>query len=228
MRPRGDGDLERSRSASGIFGDRYPFELLPLTVGGEAGIFGLDRRLGRRCRVESFDLTDGLRELPDPGSSSETPVRCCRRAAERVIGAKYPSDASALSEREGDGEMTRGVSGTVVGVAGIVPVLTVNGGSTGVLVRPERGRTQVAALSQTRLPQRITGLPNDSMVGGYVRGAGALSTTGKRFAIDNKAAHGLHSQGKENSKVRQCWRREKYIAIVNSVHCRSHMTLSNR
>lgn len=165
MRPRGDGDLERSRRASGIFGDRYPFELLPLTVGGEAGIFGLDRRLDRRCRVESFDRTDGLPELPDSESPSDTPVRCCRRAAERVIGAKYPSDTSALSEREGDGEMTRGVSGTVVGVDGITPVLTVNGGSTGALIRPERGRTRVAALSQVRLPQGITGLLNDSMMG---------------------------------------------------------------
>lgn len=86
MRPRGDGDREKLRSASGTLGDRNPLDVLPLTVGGEAGIFGLDRRLDRRCRVEPL-FADGLRELPDAESSSDTPFRFFRRAAERVVGA---------------------------------------------------------------------------------------------------------------------------------------------
>lgn len=185
MRPRGEGDLEMSRSTSGIFGDRYPFELLPFTVGGEAGIFGLDRRLGRRCRVESFGLADGLRGLPEPESSSETSARCCRRKAERVTGAKYPSGASDLSEREGDGEMTRGVSGTVVGVEGITPVLTVKGGSAGARTRPKRGRTQVAALSQARLAQGTSGLPDDSMMGGCFGGSGVRGVMDDGWKVRN-------------------------------------------
>lgn len=50
IRPRGDGEREISRKASGSFGERKPLEDLPLAAGGEAGIIGLDRRFGRRLR----------------------------------------------------------------------------------------------------------------------------------------------------------------------------------
>lgn len=135
MRPSGDGDRERSCKASGIrnVGERKPFEALPLVDGGEAGIFGFDRRSGRRCRV----APEGV----DSGSAASSPAseRRCRRAADRVVGAKYPSRASDLSERDGDGEMTRGVAGIEVGDDGISEALRENGGSTGVRIRPRRG-----------------------------------------------------------------------------------------
>lgn len=127
MRPSGDGDRDISRAPSGSLGDKKPLEALPL--GGEAGIMGLDRR----CRVDRLGVdSGGLRDLPDPELSSETPEGFCRRAAERVVGARYPSRASDLSEREGEGEMTRGVSGTLFGVEGILDGRTANGGSAGV------------------------------------------------------------------------------------------------
>lgn len=73
----------------------------------------------------------GLRDLPDPELSSETPDVCCRRAADRVTGARYPSRASDLSEREGDGEMILGVSGTLFGVEDMLNDGKAKGGSTG-------------------------------------------------------------------------------------------------
>lgn len=117
MRPSGDGDREISRAASAILGDKRLLEALPFGVdGGEAGIMGLDRRF----RVERLGVgAGGLWDLPEPELSSATPERCCRRAAERVTGARYPSRASGPSSREGDGEMTRGVSGTLPDVEGI-------------------------------------------------------------------------------------------------------------
>lgn len=100
----------------------------PLTVGGEAGIFGLERRLGRRRRDEPLAVSsEGLCDLPGVCFSSGTSKRRCRREAERVTGAKYPSCASDLSEREGDGDTTRGVSGTTVGVEGILSASSENG-----------------------------------------------------------------------------------------------------
>lgn len=84
IRPRGDGDLDRSRSVSETFvGDRKPL-VLPLVAGGEAGILGLDRRAGRRCRVELLDgvSSGGLRVRLGTDPS------CCRRDADRVTGAK--------------------------------------------------------------------------------------------------------------------------------------------
>jgi hypothetical protein len=158
--PSGDGDRDMSRKVSGTrnVGERKPFEALPLTDGGEAGIFGLDRRLGRRCRAEPEGVDS------DSGTFSETSERRCRRAADRVVGAKYPSRASDLSEREGDGEMTRGVAGTEVGDEGISEALRENGGSAGAQMRPKSGLAQEPAPSQARLPG-INGLANNSMMG---------------------------------------------------------------
>lgn len=127
MRPRGDGEREISRKASGSLdlGERKSLEALPSTDGGEAGLIGFDRRLGRRCRAEFEGVDSG--PCPSSGSSE----RCCRRDADRVVGVRYPSRASDLSEREGDGGMTRGIAGTVLGEEGISDALTANGGRVG-------------------------------------------------------------------------------------------------
>jgi hypothetical protein len=124
-----------SRNVSGIrnVGERKPFEALPLVDGGEAGIFGFERRLGRRCRAVPEGVESGSAE--DSGNSENR----CWRAAERVVGAMYPSRASDLSEREGDGEITRGVAGIELGEDGITEVVMENGGSAGVQMRPRRG-----------------------------------------------------------------------------------------
>jgi len=159
MRPSGDGDREMSCKVSGILnvGERKPFEELPLVDGGEAGIFGLDRRLGRRCRAEPEGVDS------DSGTFSETSERPCRRAADRVVGARYSSRASDLSEREGDGEMTRGVAGTELDDEDILQVLRANGGSAAVRVRPKIGLVWGSAPSQAKLPG-IKCLANDSMM----------------------------------------------------------------
>jgi hypothetical protein len=135
MIPSGDGDREMSRKLSGIrnVGERKPFEALPLVDGGEAGIFGFDRRLGRRCRAVPEGVESGSAE--DSGTSEKR----CRRAADRVVGAIYPSRASDLSEREGEGEITRGVAGIELGEDGISEAIRENGGSAGVQMRPRRG-----------------------------------------------------------------------------------------
>ena len=70
----------------------------------------------------------------DPGVS----VRC-RRTAERVTGAKYPSGPSDGSETDGVGEITRGVAGTAVGEA-MSDALKVNGGSDATRMTPKSGR----------------------------------------------------------------------------------------
>ena len=161
--PSGDGDREMSRKVSGILnvGKRKPFEALPLVDGGEAGIFGLDRRWGRRCRAEPEGVDS------DSGTSSESSERRCRRAADRVVGAEYPSRASDLSEREGDGEITRGVAGTELGDEGISEAPRENGGSAGVRMRPKQGLVKESAPSQAKLAG-INGLANDSMMGDCV------------------------------------------------------------
>lgn len=153
MRPSGDGDREMSRKVSEILvGDR---KALLLDFGGDAGILGFDRRLGRRVRAELVGVESG------PALSSEASEGRCRRDVDRVNGPKYPSRASDLSEREGDGGMTRGVAGTVLGEEGIWDDRTANCGSAEVQRRPTSGLVQVSVLSQARLPQNIGGLPND-------------------------------------------------------------------
>jgi len=88
IRPSGDGERETSRKASGRFGDRKPLEDLASVAGGDAGIFGLDRRFGRRLRevdgVESGELVD----LSGPEPSSVNADIRCRRGADLVVGAK--------------------------------------------------------------------------------------------------------------------------------------------
>ena len=149
-----------SRKASGRFGDRKPFEDLPTVAGGDAGIFGLDRRFGRRLRevdgVESGELAD----LSGPEPSSVTSDICCRRAADLVVGATYPSRASGLSDNEGEGDMTRGVSGTVFADEDMSGSRE-NFGSDGVQMEPWNGRAHDSALSQARLPKGMNDPPND-------------------------------------------------------------------
>lgn len=57
--------------------------------------------------------------------------------------------------------MTRGVSGTGFGEEDISGALMENCGSIGVQMKPSNGLVQDSALSQARLPQGISGLPND-------------------------------------------------------------------
>ena len=136
----------------------------PLTVGGDAGIFGLDRRGGLRCLVELLEgVSADVRDRSRSDASSETSERCCRRDADRVTGAKYPSRASDLSEREGDGEITRGVSGTILGVEGMPGALTMKDGSAGAQMRPNSGRAQGFVLAQAIVPQGNS-LLDDSMM----------------------------------------------------------------
>lgn len=87
IRPRGDGERETSRKVSGRFGERKPLEDLPL-AGGEAGIFGLDRRFGRRLRDVEGVEPGGLFDLSGPEPSSVTPDRFCRCDADLVVGAE--------------------------------------------------------------------------------------------------------------------------------------------
>lgn len=88
IRPRGEGEREISRKASGSFGERKPLEDLPSAAGGEAGIFGLDRRFGRRLREVEGVESGGLCDLSGPEPSSVTPEKFCRRDADLVVGAK--------------------------------------------------------------------------------------------------------------------------------------------
>jgi hypothetical protein len=66
-----------------------------------------------------------------------------------------------MSDNEGEGDMTRGVSGTVFAEEDISNARIENCGSIGVQIKPSNGRAQDSALSQARLPQGISGLPND-------------------------------------------------------------------
>jgi hypothetical protein len=77
-----------SRKESGSFGDRKPLEALLSVAGGEAGILGLDRRLGRRLREVEGVESGGLCDLSVPEPSSVTPDKFCRRDADLVVGAK--------------------------------------------------------------------------------------------------------------------------------------------
>lgn len=144
MSPSGDGDREISRHELGSFGERKPLDVLPLVAGGDAGIFGFERRGGRRWRDDDFEglSSGGLRDWLDSEASSRTPDNPCLRAADRVTGAKYPSRAS-VSESDGDGDMTRGVSGTALEEAGMSEDLTAKGGSDDDRPRPKGSPVQV-------------------------------------------------------------------------------------
>lgn len=169
MRPSGDGDREISRRASEtLLGERNPLDALPLVCGGEAGIIGLDRRGPRRCRVEFLEGVSSteLLDLPDPDRPSEGPGVFCRRAADRVTGARYSSRASGESGSEGVGDVTL-VSGTILELEDMACLRSVKGGSDGAKKRPSKGRAQVFALSPERLMWSIDGCVNGSMMGGW-------------------------------------------------------------
>lgn len=155
--------------------------------GGEAGIFGFERRGGRRCRAEDFEGLDsgGLLDLPESDASSRTPASPCRRAADRVTGAKYPSRAS-VSERDGDGDMTRGVSGIALDVLDMFEDFATNGGRGENQIKPRKGRAQVC-LSLARVPPSINELARESMMGNYLRRLGG--SEGTRNVICGAAHH---------------------------------------
>jgi hypothetical protein len=64
----------------------------------------------------------------------------CRREAERVVGAEYPSPLSDASDGVGDGEMTRGVAGTTRGEDISTASSKRRGGSVGRTHVPVTGR----------------------------------------------------------------------------------------
>lgn len=132
--------VDRRDGESGIIG----CELRVDRRGGEAGIIGCERRVDRRGRAELSGVAS------DPMLSSGASIFPCRRSADRVVGARYPSRAS-----DSPGGMTWGVAGTALDEADILPERTANRGSADVQTRPEDGLVQVSALSQARLPQKI-------------------------------------------------------------------------
>lgn len=121
-------------------GDKKPLGFAPPFVCGSglfAGRIGLDFRF--LCLVDPAGLVglpERVRERRDPDCrplllSSDTSTSRCRRAAERVVGAEYPSlDRDLLSEGAGEGEMTRGVSG-IASWADILAARRANGGRIG-------------------------------------------------------------------------------------------------
>ena len=121
-------------------GDKNPLVFAPPFVCGSglfAGCIGLDFRF--LCLVDPegpVGLPERVRERLDPDSRSlllsfDTSTSRCRRAAERVVGAEYPSlDRDLLSEGAGEGEMTRGVSG-IASWEDILSARRANGGRIG-------------------------------------------------------------------------------------------------
>jgi hypothetical protein len=109
----------------------------------------------------------GDREVrDDPVLDPEDSGWRCRRAADRVTGAKYPSFASDGSETEGVGEITRGVAGTAFG-EDIAARLKVNGRRDATRMTPQSSRFWLSALSEASIPQGINGLANEAIVGDY-------------------------------------------------------------
>lgn len=86
-----------------------------------------------------------------------------RRAAERVMGAKYPSCESDFSEAGGEGEITRGVSGTWVG--GMSAALIVKGGRAGDRISPDTGRLKGRISAIAESPERKMECLGDTMMG---------------------------------------------------------------
>jgi hypothetical protein len=84
MSPRGEGDLDKSRRASGMLnGDRRSLEAVPFgECGGEAGIIGFERRLRAEGVVGDLDVR------AEPELSPDESGWRCRRAADRVTGAR--------------------------------------------------------------------------------------------------------------------------------------------
>jgi len=117
---------------------------------------------------------------PDPEPSPEDSGWRCRRAADRVTGARYPSGVSDRSETEGVGEITRGVAGTAFG-EGMSAALKVNEGSDATRMTPDSGRMRLSALSEARMPQGISGLANEAMMGGcYEHGTCFINNYGRK------------------------------------------------
>lgn len=138
-------------------GERNPFfcGALPFvraTKGSpDGGCFGFDLRRRDRGGEESVV------------SSVTSPRCCCRRAAERVVGAEYPSrnlDEVLPSDGVGDGEATLGAEGTAPGLRAddIWAVLTEKGGRATAAISPERGR-----LCKNQLLQPATQGMNESL-----------------------------------------------------------------
>lgn len=128
--------------------------------GGEAGIIGFDRRL----RVEG--VVGDLDARVEPELSPEASGWRCRRAADRVTGAKYPSFISDGSDADGVGDITRGVPGTAFG-GDMLGGLKAKGESGAGRIAPRNGRMiLVSALSRANTPRYISGLPSKEMMGG--------------------------------------------------------------
>lgn len=130
-------------------GDKKPLGFVPPFVCGSglfAGLIGFDFRF--LCLVDPggpVGLPERVRERLDLDAGSlllspDTSTRRCRRAAERVVGAEYPSlDSELLSEGAGEGEMTLGVSGTAFW-EDMSAGRKANDGRTGDRINPDKGR----------------------------------------------------------------------------------------
>lgn len=163
-------------------GDRWPFDVgaLPLagadsgfSTGFSAGIIGFDFRCrALLCGWGVAELRDLLREdlfeSDSPSSSfvSVTGVAAWRRrAAERVVGPKYPSRESDRSESY-EVETTRGVSGPAPGDRGILTVLMPKGGRADAEINPDSGRRNGDGWSLAKMPGEKNP-SEDAMMGDY-------------------------------------------------------------
>jgi hypothetical protein len=110
-----------------------------------------------------------------------SPRRCCRRAADRVVGAEYPSlDDDRASDGVGEGEMTRGVAGTAPGFRGddISAALTEKGGRAAAAINPARGRLCTnQGLEATMQGVKKPSTSEDGMMGRF-RGRGDVRSIG--------------------------------------------------
>lgn len=120
--------------------------------------------MGFDLRVRAEGVVGVLDVRADPVLDPEDSGWRCRRAADRVTGAKYPSGPSDGSETEGVGEITRGVAGTAFGEA-MSGARKVNGGSDATRMTPHNDRGWMSALAEERTPQCINGLANEAIVG---------------------------------------------------------------
>lgn len=116
-------------------------ERKPLVCGARPFVRALNASGSSGVEVFDFDLRLRDREGVESVSSATSSRRCCRRLAERVVGAEYPSrdlDEVLPPDGVGDGDMTLGVAGTLPGFRAddISAALTEKGGRAAATISP--------------------------------------------------------------------------------------------